>query len=497
MKNFLKASMITGSAFFINILFNAIRAKIVAVFLGPGGVAVLAQLGGFTTIIITLSSFGLGAAIVRFIAEYNAEERHQDLKQLIATATLYVTVVSISVTALMLLFIPEASRLIFGKEAFLLLIGLSLLNVPVAVVTNLAVSLLQGFKEIKTDAIFSVFSTVVVFIVLIALLIPFGLTGAVVGLLIANYLTSAIFFVFVLRVIGKHTDSRLSFWGLRGIRRHIKTPMLYPLIGIAVASLFGGGIANFADVLIRSSLISHFGLLVAGSIQPALTFSSQYTGLLSGSLSTYAIPRLSELARQPELFQKEYNDFVRLLLLFITPFAIGVSIFAKYLVPLFYTNQFDNSIPLVSIQAVSDILEFAFIAMAGAFLPMGRAKILLALGTIVPVAYFIAYLLLLPLISLKAVPVASGISWLAAAAISYVILRRVLDIRIRRRNFWLIGNSVAAAVIVGLLVTQLSNLVGITLSLVIMALWGVINVSVAEVRAFIQLLMGRMQKGQA
>ena len=80
MKNLLKASAITGSAFLINLVFNTIRAKIVAVFLGPDGVAVLAQLGGFTNLVITICSLGLATAIVRYVAEYKAEGRQQDLK---------------------------------------------------------------------------------------------------------------------------------------------------------------------------------------------------------------------------------------------------------------------------------------------------------------------------------------------------------------------------------------------------------------------------------
>lgn len=489
MKNLLKASIITGTAFLINLIFNTIRAKIVAVFLGPSGVAIMAQLGGFTTLVITLCSLGLTTAIVRYVAEYKAAGRHQDLKTLIGTVAVVVSVVSIIVTLLMLLLIPLVSQIIFGKEIFLLLIALSILNIPISVITNLAVSLLQGLKEIKLDAIFSVFATVFSGILLIVLLIPFGVTGAVVASLVANYVTSAIFFVFVFRSLNKHLGSSLKYLRFKGYRSYLRINSLRPLTGIAFASLIGGGITNFADILIRSNLIQVFGLVAAGSIQPALTFSAQYTGLLGGAISTYAVPRLSELSNTDRpLFQKEYNDYIRLMLLVVTPFAILVAIGASFLVPLLYSDRFSASIPLVPLQSVADVIEFAFIGMAGAFLPMGRGKILLGLGIMIPFLYYGAYLALVPTLGLKAIPVASGAGWLIAAGVSYIILRRSLKLQIRRKNFWLMANSVIATVAVALAVNKLPGVAGVIASLTALVAWGLINIS-ADERAMIAALV--------
>jgi PST family polysaccharide transporter len=480
MKNLLKASLITGSAFFINLVFNVIRAKFVAIILGPSGTAVLAQLGGFTSLVITISSFGLAAAIVRYIAEYKATHRQRDLKVLITTVTLYTAALSLIITLAMLLLLPLVSHMIFGKEILLGLIALSLLNIPISVVTNFAVSILQGLKEIKLDAFFSVFSTIVTGVLLIALLIPFGLTGAVVGMLVSNYLTSAIFFVFVYRALQTHLEGRLDFFAPGKLGDHFHTSALRPLIGIAVASLAGGGITNLTDILVRSHLIHVFGLAIAGGVQPALSFSSQYTGLLGGAVSTYAIPRLSELSQQKELFQKEYQDYSRLVLLSITPFAIAVAVMAQYLVPILYSPLYAVSIPLIPLQSIADVIEFGFIGLAGALLPMGRGKILLLLGVGIPMIYYASYRLLQPFIGLKAIPVASGIGWLLASVIAYIVLRSVLKLSYGRRNFWLLGNSLLAVTIVALSINHLTWLLGAILSIVALAIWARLNITRRE-----------------
>lgn len=494
MRNLFKASLITGSAFFVNLLFNIIRAKIVAVFLGPAGVAVMAQLGGFTNLVVTVCSLGLVTAVVRYVAEYQAEGKKGDLKTLIATITWFVAISGTAATLVLMLLLPTVSRFIFGSEMLLLLIALTLLNIPIAIVTNLAVSLLQGFKEIKLDAMFSVFATIVTGILTIALLIPFKLTGAVVGMLVANYLTSAIFFFFVVRAVNRNMGTRLDIFGWSKSRRHIRLDSLRPLTGIAIASIVGGGIINLSEILIRSNLIQHFNLEVAGSIQPALTFSAQYTGLLSGAIGTYALPRLSELANTNRpIFQKEYNDFIRLMLLVVTPFAIIISVGAKVLVPILYSHRFDTSIPLIYIQSVADVVEFAYIGLAAAFLPMGRGKILLGLGAIVPLSYYGIYLVLLPYLQLKAIPVASALSWALALALTYLILRRLLDLQIRRKNFWLMANSMVATVIVAVSISRLHWIIGVIIGLVVLAIWAAINISRTEWRQAYALIRGRLR----
>lgn len=486
--------MITGLAFFFNLIINTVRSKIVAVFLGPDGVAVLAQLGSFATLAIALTSLGMAVAIVRYVAEYKAANRNTDLKKLLATATFSVAVLSSLVTVILLFLTPQVANFIFGQPTLLLLVALTLINIPISVVTNLMVSVLQGFKEIKLDAIFSVFSTLLTSILLVALLVPYGVTGAVIGMLIANYITSVIFFVFVIRAVNRHTEGRLQIFSPRKWIDSVRPSSIRPLFGIATASLVGGGITSFADILIRSNLIQKVGLTITGSLQPALTFSAQYTGLLSGAVNTYAVPRLSELSLDREKFIKEYNDYVKLLLLLVTPFAMTIAALASLLVPLLYSTEFIAAVPLVALQSVADVIKFAFVGISGAFLPFGRGKILLFLGASVPIMYFLFFLALLPVIGVKAVPVASGMSWAVAAGLSYLIMKRTIKIPISAKNFWLMFNSVIATICVAIIVNKTPLNTGITITVLIMLTWAIINIQKSEVVKLKELILFMRKK---
>jgi O-antigen/teichoic acid export membrane protein len=494
MKNLLKAAIITGSAFLVNLIINLVRTKVVAVYLGPDGLAVFAQVNAFVALMITLSSLGLAAAIVRFIAEYRAADRKRDLKVLIATATGFSLLVSGGLTLILLLFTPHVATFIYSRPILLGIVEISLLNIPISVVTNLGVGLLQGMKEIKADAILSVGSSVAAVVITVGLLIPFGLHGAVVGSLIANYLTSAVFFYYLIRILNRNLDVELGRRLVAPLTRYFSVPSLRPLLGIAVASIVGGGLVNLADIMIRSHLINHFGLTVAGGVQPALSLSAQYTGVLSGAIGTYALPRLSELVHDRPLLQKENNDYIRLMMLIITPAAIGLAVVAKYIIPLLYTEKFLIAAPLVPWQSVADVAKFAYTAISSVLLALGRGKILLMVGSLIPLTYYSVYVLLAGFLGYNAIPIASAVAWGAAAVASYVMVRYRFDLHISSGNKWLVLSSIVATVAVAVGLNSYPSVIGIPLAVVIFGLWLGLNVKPEEWLKVRELVQSRLKR---
>jgi antigen flippase len=442
---------------------------------------------------ITLSSMGLAAAIVRYIAEYKGTHRHGDLKRLIATATAVSLAVSGGLTLVLLALTPQVATWIYSEPIYLTIVAIALLNIPASVVTNLGVSLLQGLKEIKADAILSVGSSVAAVVIIVGLLIPFGLTGAVVGSLIANYLTSVVFFYFLIKILNRNLNVELGRRLVSPMAKYFSPGSLRPLTGIAIASLVGGGLVNLADIMIRSNLIDNFGLTVAGGIQPALSLSAQYTGVLSGAIGTYALPRLSELVHDRPMLLKENNDFFRLMMLVITPAACGLAVVAKFIVPLLYSDKFLIAAPLVPIQSVADVAKFAYLAVSTALLALGRGKILLIVGSSIPLIYYGAYVLLAGTLGYNAIPVASGLSWGAAAVASYLILRFRFGIDLSRGNKLLVTGSILTTLGVAVAVNTYSTLVGFGLAALIFAVWVRLSVKNEEWAKLAQVVKARLR----
>ena len=77
--NLIKTSFLTAISTFTAIICHFIINKIVAVYIGPGGVAFLGQLFNFTSASKALSTGGTSVGVTKYIAEYSdiEEKRSQ------------------------------------------------------------------------------------------------------------------------------------------------------------------------------------------------------------------------------------------------------------------------------------------------------------------------------------------------------------------------------------------------------------------------------------
>ena len=80
----IKVSSFTSISTFIKIVATFISAKVLAVFTGPAGVAMLGQLTNFITILIQVSTAATGTGIVKLTGEFKDDKT--ELKKVIDTS---------------------------------------------------------------------------------------------------------------------------------------------------------------------------------------------------------------------------------------------------------------------------------------------------------------------------------------------------------------------------------------------------------------------------
>jgi len=67
--------------------------KIIAIYLGPGGLALLGQFSNFIAIATTISSGGITAGITKYVAEYRDSKNEQEK----VNSTGFITIITITV----------------------------------------------------------------------------------------------------------------------------------------------------------------------------------------------------------------------------------------------------------------------------------------------------------------------------------------------------------------------------------------------------------------
>ena len=70
-----KVFSLNAMATFVRMLAGMISVKIVALIIGPAGIALLGQLNNFNTILLGLANGGISSGITKYVAEYKEDEK--------------------------------------------------------------------------------------------------------------------------------------------------------------------------------------------------------------------------------------------------------------------------------------------------------------------------------------------------------------------------------------------------------------------------------------
>lgn len=99
----IKTSMLTAVSTVIAVISAFIINKVVAIYSGPSGLALIGQLKDFVTMLTNVSNGAISQGIVKYTAEYDEIEN----KQKIFSTSIIITFVCASIISLFLLFFNQ------------------------------------------------------------------------------------------------------------------------------------------------------------------------------------------------------------------------------------------------------------------------------------------------------------------------------------------------------------------------------------------------------
>src|SRR3990167_3226634 len=142
-----KTTLWTGISTFFKAVLMYLMWKVIAVYTGPAGVAIIDQFQNFLQIARTSVVCGINQAVVKYVAEY---KDNADKKTLIlSSATTLNVVICILVSAILIGFSTQISHLILLSDDYASLIKLVAASTLLFAVNNLGLSILNGELEIQ------------------------------------------------------------------------------------------------------------------------------------------------------------------------------------------------------------------------------------------------------------------------------------------------------------------------------------------------------------
>lgn len=365
--NLLKTSVLNGIAVLIKTATMFILNKILAVYVGPAGYAVIGQFQNFIQMITTFAGSAVNTAVVKYTAEYHEDETKQ--KTIWKTAGSIVSIFSFIFTFLVLIFHQQLSFWIFKTEDY----GSVLIWFAVFLIffnlNALLLAILNGKKEILKLVTANIAGSLFSLIITGLLAVKFGLYGALVALSIYQSLN------FAVTLYLSYKSEWFDFSYLYG---KIDPEVAKKIAVFAAMALVSAICVPLSQMVIRSYLIHEYNATYAGYWEAMIRLSAAYLMLVTTTLSVYYLPRLSELSNIQDIKKEVFLGYK-----FIFPIAVlggtAVYLLKDWIIPLLFSAKFLPMRELVLWQMMGDSLKIGSWILA--YLMVGKAMTKLFIST--------------------------------------------------------------------------------------------------------------------
>lgn len=357
----------------LTIVTGLVRGKFSALYLGPAGMGLIAQLNYFATFASGLALLGLTNGCIKLMAEARAREDDELERRVRSIAVAFPLAAGVVLTAALVPAAPLVGRLLFGGSPHTLATTVAACSIPLALMSGSFVISLQGQSRFTRLARANAVNTIVSTVVVVVLVVLFQLKGAIAAVILTSLATLVVFAVRERRLFAR-TSFRPSFLFERRTLRAI--------YAFAAASFILSLLSVTADLITRTLIVHRLGLSSNGIYQPVVMLSSQFFLALVAAVATYLFPRLTGLyaeGRRDEALA-EVNSALRLILAVIVPAVVLVVAFAPSLLTIAFSHEFRTANIPLDVQMVGDVLRAIGWILGAVFLPLGLVRIWLWVG---------------------------------------------------------------------------------------------------------------------
>lgn len=359
-----------------------ITSKILAIFVGPGGMALVGNLRNFLTSLESISILGFQNGIVKYIAENQKNE--EELKKIIATVFISLICVALVLSGVLYFFASFWNDKILEHNADNTLVFRVLaLALPWYTVSVFLLSVLNGLSKFTKVIWVNITGNLIGLLVSLVMILKLQTLGALLAIVITPSLLFFVTFYFVQKEIQFLKIIRLQLYDFNIIKN------LLPYSLMALVSSVLGPIVLLA---VRNNLIEKLGLDQAGFWETMTRISSYYLLFVSTILTVYFLPKLSKAQDNDQTKSIFWQFYKTILPVFC--FGLLVIYFSRYfIIQLLFTKEFLPVTSLFFWQLIGDVFKVAALILGYQFFAKKLTKAfiiseLFSLGTL----YFLSLL---------------------------------------------------------------------------------------------------------
>lgn len=363
MKRLLKVTAMTGLLTLLRMAMGFVIAKVVAIYTGPTGMAMLGQVQSMVASLNGIINAPVGNGIVRYTAEKQGEGFEACASWWRASLQ-WVLILSAITIPTGLLLADHIAVWLFQDITLAWIVMVTVAVLPLSAIGTLCNSVINGQQQYRRYVSLGMLSVLISSTVMLTMIVQANIKGA----LLAMAVQAALIGIIMLAANLRQPWFKLRYWWGETDSEARKAIGGYMLMAITTALTVPTSL-----IFIRNILINQVGWEAAGQWQAVWKISEIYLGVITMALSTYYLPRLSSLVGVDTIVS-EIHKTARIVLPIVAILALSVYLLRDVAIWLLFTKEFNAARDLFAVQLCGDVIKIASWLYAYPMLSRGATK---------------------------------------------------------------------------------------------------------------------------
>jgi len=351
-----KITSLNSFSIAIKIGIGLVTSKVLAIFVGPAGMALVGNLRNFLTSLESISTLGFQSGIIKYVAEN--QKNIEGLKKIVATVFISLVFIALVLSGILYFFATFWNNTILNAASdYALVFKILALALPWYAVSVFLLAVLNGLSQFKKVIWVNIIGNTIGLLVSLFMICQFQTLGALLAIVITP---SLLFFVTFYLV-----QKEISF--LEAIRWHLYDfKIIKDLLPFSLMAIVSSVLGPMVYLAIRNSVIEKLGIDQAGFWESMTRISTYYMLFVSTILTVYFLPKLAIAQGSKETKSVFWQYYKSILPVFII--GLVIIYFARFfIVQLLFTKEFLPVSGLFFWQLVGDVFKVAFLILGYQF----------------------------------------------------------------------------------------------------------------------------------
>lgn len=409
-----KTTFFTSIITFVRIGSGFVSSKIVAMITGPSGVAIIGAFGNFIAIVLIFANGAINTGVVKYTAEYDGDSVR--LTSLFSTS-LKISIFCSAITGLLLIVLaPYWAIWLLTNTLYTNVIRVLGITIILYSLNTLLISILNGKGQIKSYTVVNAAGSIIGLIMTVVLVYFYKVQGALYSLV----LTPSIVFFVTASLIVKTPWFRWDFFK-EAFNKTIGTQ----LSRFSLMAVVSAVTVPVAEIVLRNIVIAKVSINSAGYWQGMMKVSDGYLLLITTSLSTYYLPKLSSLKTDGDLRKEIYSGY-KIIIPAVLISCCAIFFLRFLIIRVLYTSDFLPMESLFIWQLVGDFLKICAWVLSYLMLAKAMTKVFILTEVIFNVSYVILGYVFLNVFHLQGVTIAFAVNYLIYLITMVFVFRKLL-----------------------------------------------------------------------